>query len=127
MWGVVHVWTEVDMNVLPNEIVVYVNRDIFVKPIARELAEICGGATVTKGGGYWLNGENKIVSEPVTLVSAFTDIPYDLLWSCIRPILYKYLKQGAQDAVMISFNGQAIILSGIPNNAPSLVREKVTV
>ena len=111
--------------VLPNEITIYVNDQEFVGMIAKELTALCGGATVTKGGGYWTKSDGELIAEPVALVSAFTDLSFDTLWSNLRTILYTYKKQAKQDAVLISFNGAGILLDGITNGVPHILPEAV--
>ena len=48
-----------------------INNSAVLHYVAKQLADLFGGCTITDGVGYWKNGQGELISESVKLVYAF--------------------------------------------------------
>jgi len=70
----------------------------------RVMSRCFGGATAVNGQGAWVNGEGKLVCEPVTVVSSYADHADT---GAMRRLAESVKLLAAQEAVMVEVDGQA--------------------
>ena len=77
--------------------------------IARMLADLTGGATATRGRGWYASVSDGLIEEDVNLIVSSTNLSLDIL-DQLKLIADWLKRQMCQEAVMVKINGAAFLI-----------------
>lgn len=76
-------------------------RHALVTRVARELSNAFGGATATKGQGYYVSDTKGLIVEPVTLVKSYHECDTSEALAIVVPLAQAIKNEYGQESILI--------------------------